>query len=486
MAKDKTQYACTECGGFSPKWLGKCPHCNAWNTLIESVAESATPTKNRFAALAKTAAVTTLADIEATDVQRTPTGHDELDRVLGGGIVEGGVVLIGGDPGIGKSTLLLQALDSLQRTGMKTLSAAGPSPGANAPSGGRGPHAAGKRGGTLYVTGEESGAQVALRSRRLGLEGSQVSVLAEIQLEKILATLHATQPTIAVIDSIQTVYSEQLTSAPGSVAQVRECAAHLTRAAKASGTAIVLVGHVTKEGALAGPRVLEHMVDTVLYFEGDTHSSFRLIRAIKNRFGAVNEIGVFAMTEKGLKGVSNPSAIFLSQHSEPVPGSCVMVTLEGTRPMLVEIQALVDSGGPSPRRLSVGLDRDRLAMLLAVLHRHAGVACMDQDVFVNAVGGVRISEPAADLAVMLAITSSLRGRALPKGFIAFGEVGLAGEVRPAPRGQERLKEAAKLGFSVAVVPRANLPRKGDKAFDGLTVHGVERIEEAMEVARGLG
>jgi DNA repair protein RadA/Sms len=283
------------------------------------------------------------------------------------------------------------------------------------------------------------------------------------------------------------VYSDQLTSAPGSVAQVRECAAHLTRCAKSSGTAIVLVGHVTKEGALAGPRVLEHMVDTVLYFEGETHSSFRLVRAIKNRFGAVNEIGVFAMTEKGLKGVSNPSAIFLSQHAEPVPGSCVMVTLEGTRPLLVEIQALVDSGGPSPRRLSVGLDRDRLAMLLAVLHRHAGVACMDQDVFVNAVGGVRISEPAADLAVLLAITSSLRGKPLPKGFFAFGEVGLAGEVRPAPRGQERLKEAAKLGFTVAVVPKANVPKKSHaKEFEGLTIHAVDRVEQAMDIVRGLG
>jgi DNA repair protein RadA/Sms len=454
MAKDKTNYTCSDCGGTSPKWLGKCPHCNAWNTLIEGMAESASPVKNRFASLAKASELTTLSSIEATDMAYTPTGHDELDRVLGGGIVEGGVVLIGGDPGIGKSTLLLQALDSLQRAGQKTL----------------------------YVTGEESGAQVALRARRLGLDGSQVQVLAEIQLEKILATLNAHAPTIAVIDSIQTVYSDQLTSAPGSVAQVRECAAHLTRAAKASGVCIVLVGHVTKEGALAGPRVLEHMVDTVLYFEGDTHSSFRLVRAIKNRFGAVNEIGVFAMTEKGLKGVSNPSAIFLSQHSEPVPGSCVMVTLEGTRPLLVEIQALVDSGGPSPRRLSVGLDRDRLAMLLAVLHRHAGVACMDQDVFVNAVGGVRISEPAADLAVMLAITSSLRGRPLPKGFIAFGEVGLAGEVRPAPRGQERLKEAAKLGFTVAVVPKANAPKK---AIEGLTIHAVERVEEAMEVVRSL-
>jgi len=459
MAKEKTVYVCSDCGGTSPKWLGKCPHCNAWNTLIESVPESSIPSKNRFTSLSKTAEIAILGDIDAVDMARTPTGHDELDRVLGGGMVEGGVVLIGGDPGIGKSTLLLQALDSLQRSGQHTL----------------------------YVTGEESGAQVALRARRLGLNGSQVRVLAEIQLEKILTTLETTQPDIAVIDSIQTVYSEQLSSAPGSVAQVRECAAHLTRAAKASGVCMVLVGHVTKEGALAGPRVLEHMVDTVLYFEGDTHSSFRLVRAIKNRFGAVNEIGVFAMTEKGLKGASNPSAIFLSQHAEPVPGSCVMVTLEGTRPMLVEIQALVDSGGPSPRRLSVGLDRDRLAMLLAVLHRHAGVACMDQDVFVNAVGGVRISEPAADLAVLLAITSSLRGKPLPKGFFAFGEVGLAGEVRPAPRGQERLREAAKLGFSVAVVPKANAPKNPQaREFEGLTIHCVERVEQAMEVVRELG
>src|SRR5450830_1123884 len=454
MAKEKTIYVCSDCGGTSPKWLGKCPSCNAWNTLIESVPDSSAPTRNRFASLAKTAEVVTLGDIDAVDMARTPTGHEELDRVLGGGIVEGGVVLIGGDPGIGKSTLLLQALDSLQRSGQNTL----------------------------YVTGEESGAKVALRSRRLGLDNSQVKVMAEIQLEKILATIEARQPAVAVIDSIQTIYSDQLSSAPGSVAQVRECSAHLTRLAKGTGIAIVLIGHVTKEGALAGPRVLEHMVDTVLYFEGDTHSTHRLVRAIKNRFGAVNEIGVFAMTERGLKGVSNPSAIFLSQHSQPVPGSCVLVTLEGTRPLLVEIQALVDGGGPSPRRLSVGLERDRLAMLLAVLHRHAGVACADQDVFVNAVGGVRISEPAADLAVMLAITSSLRGKPLPKGFIAFGEVGLAGEVRPAPRGQERLKEAAKLGFTVAVVPKANAPKK---PIEGLTIHAVERVEQAMEVVRSL-
>ncbi|WP_395700466.1 DNA repair protein RadA [Aquabacterium sp.] len=451
--KPKTQYTCSACGGTSPKWLGRCPHCSEWNTLEETLVEAAGSGRNRYQSLAAAQPVATLSEIEAAEVDRTPTGQPELDRVLGGGIVEGGVVLIGGDPGIGKSTLLLQAAETLSEQ-IKVL----------------------------YVTGEESGAQVALRARRLGLAGTRLRVLAEIQLEKIQAALASEQPAFCVIDSIQTLYSDQLSSAPGSVAQVRECAAQLTRTAKASGCAIVLVGHVTKEGALAGPRVLEHIVDTVLYFEGDTHSSYRLVRAIKNRFGAVNEIGVFAMTERGLKGVSNPSAIFLSTHGQPVPGSCVLVTLEGTRPLLVEIQALVDSGGAAPRRLSVGLERDRLAMLLAVLHRHAGVDCLDQDVFVNAVGGVRISEPAADLAVLLAIQGSLRGKALPQGFIAFGEVGLAGEVRPAPRGQERLKEAAKLGFSIAVVPKANAPKK---AIEGLQVHPVERIEEAIDIVRGL-
>lgn len=451
MAQPKTTYTCTECGGTSAKWLGKCPNCDAWNTLQEGPAESSGP-RTRFQALARSQAVATLSTIDAVEHARTPTGLDELDRVLGGGLVAGGVVLIGGDPGIGKSTLLLQAIDALSRT---------------LPS-------------VLYVTGEESGAQVAMRGRRLGLEGDKVRVMAEINLEKVIATIEVESPAFCVIDSIQTLYTEHLTSAPGSVAQVRECAAQLTRVAKARGCSMVLVGHVTKEGALAGPRVLEHIVDTVLYFEGDTHSSFRLLRAIKNRFGAV-ELGVFAMTEKGLKGVSNPSAIFLSSHGEPVPGACVVATMEGSRPMLVEVQALVDGGGPNPRRLSVGLERDRLAMLLAVLHRHAGVATSDQDVFVNAVGGVKITEPAADLAVMLAIQSSLRGKPLPQGFIAFGEVGLAGEVRPAPKGQERLREAAKLGFSVAVVPRANAPKR---AIEGMTIDAVERIDEAVELLRG--
>jgi DNA repair protein RadA/Sms len=451
--RDKTVYTCNACGATSPKWLGRCPQCNEWNTLEETVAEKPGASKHRFQSLAPSQGVTTLAQIEASDVARLPTGLEELDRVCGGGIVAGGVILIGGDPGIGKSTLLLQAAESLSA------------------------HTK-----VLYVTGEESAAQLALRAQRLGLPGERLRVVAEINLERILTTIELESPSFCVIDSIQTVYSEALTSAPGSVAQVRECAAQLTRVAKSTGCSLVLVGHVTKEGALAGPRVLEHIVDTVLYFEGDTHSSFRLVRAIKNRFGAVNEIGVFAMTERGLKGVSNPSAIFLSTQGEPVPGACVLVTLEGSRPMLVELQALVDSGGPSPRRLSVGLERDRLAMLLAVLHRHAGVATADQDVFVNAVGGVRISEPAADLAVLLAIQSSLRGRAMPRGFLAFGEVGLAGEVRPAVRGQERLREAAKLGFSVAVVPKANAPKR---PIEGLTVHGVDRIEEAIQVVRGL-
>ena len=457
MAKAKTQYTCSDCGGTGSKWTGQCAACQQWNTMVETVIEA--PGLNRLSnpqhrSLAQTAPVLSLADIEAIDVPRFGTGIEEFDRVLGGGLVPGGVVLIGGDPGIGKSTLLLQALANISH--LKS---------------------------TLYVSGEESGAQIALRARRLAVEATDLKLQAEIQLEKILGTLAELKPEVAVIDSIQTVYSDALSSAPGSVAQVRECAAQLTRVAKQTGVTIILVGHVTKEGALAGPRVLEHIVDTVLYFEGDTQSSFRLVRAIKNRFGAVNELGVFAMTEKGLKGVSNPSALFLSQHDSQVPGSCVMVTQEGTRPLLVEIQALVDASHlPNARRLSVGLEQNRLAMLLAVLHRHAGIAAFDQDVFINAVGGVKITEPAADLAVLLAIHSSMRNKALPRGLVVFGEVGLAGEIRPAPRGQERLREAAKLGFSIAMIPKSNTPKQ---KIEGMTIVAVERIDEAFNKLREL-
>jgi DNA repair protein RadA/Sms len=451
VAKVKSIYSCTECGASSPKWQGQCPGCGEWNTLVESVAEKATG--HRFESLAPTAKLQTLSEIEAREVDRVATGIGEFDRALGGGLVAGGVVLIGGDPGIGKSTLLLQALAHLSVN-----------------------HKA------LYVSGEESGQQVALRARRLSLDTRSLQLMAEINLERILATLQAEKPQFAVIDSIQTLWSDQLSSAPGSVAQVRECAAQLTRMAKQTGITVLLVGHVTKEGALAGPRVLEHIVDTVLYFEGDTHSSFRLVRAVKNRFGAVNELGVFAMTDKGLKGVNNPSALFLSQHGQDVAGSCVMVTQEGTRPLLVEIQALVDSAHGNPRRLTVGLDAQRLAMLLAVLHRHAGIVCFDQDVFVNAVGGVKITEPAADLAVLLSISSSLKNKPLPSKLIVFGEVGLAGEIRPAPRGQERLKEAAKLGFTRALIPEANRPKQ---AIAGMEVLAVKRVEEAVARIREL-
>jgi len=450
MAKAKSQYVCSECGGASPKWQGQCPQCNAWNTLAETRVDSAPSA--RFASIAPTAEVHSLGEIAATELPRQSTGLAEFDRVLGGGVVPGGVVLIGGDPGIGKSTLLLQALAAMAQR-MKVL----------------------------YVSGEESAPQVALRARRLGVEGQRVRLMAEIGLEHILSALEAERPQVAVIDSIQTVYSADLQSAPGSVAQVRECAAQLTRAAKRSGVSLVLVGHVTKEGALAGPRVLEHMVDTVLYFEGDPHSSFRLVRAVKNRYGAVNELGVFAMTDRGLRGVANPSALFLSQHDAQVPGSCVLVTQEGTRPLLVEIQALVDTAHvPNPRRLAIGLEPQRLALLLAVLHRHGGIATFDQDVFVNAVGGVRIEEPAADLAVLSAIVSSIRNKPLPRGLVAFGEVGLAGEVRPAPRGQERLREAAKLGFSLAIIPRANAPKQ---PIEGMTIVAVDRLTEAIERVR---
>ena len=454
MAKAKSVYSCTECGGQVLKWQGQCPHCQAWNTLVEAVAEAAPAGANRYSRIAEAGKPQRLSEVEAREEHRIPSGMEEFDRVLGGGLVPGGVVLIGGEPGIGKSTLLLQSLAEV-----------------------------GKSRKVLYVTGEESPQQIALRARRLGVDAGGVIICPDTDLGRIEAVVKAEKPEVAVIDSIQTLYSDDLQSAPGSVAQVRECAARLTRIAKSAATTMVFIGHVTKEGTLAGPRVLEHMVDTVLYFDGDTHSRFRLIRAFKNRYGAVNELGVFAMEEKGLKGVANPSALFLSQHGAEVAGSCVMVTQEGTRPMLIEIQALVDEAhAPNPRRLSVGLEQNRLALLLAVLHRHAGIACFDQDVFVNAVGGVKITEPAADLAVMLAVVSSLKNKPLPAKLVVFGEVGLAGEVRPVQRGQERLREAAKLGFTQALIPHANKPRQ---AIAGLEVMTVQRVEEAVVRMRDL-
>lgn len=455
MVKVKTIYTCTECGASEPKWQGQCPSCMAWNTLVESVEENSTSTNryaNKFEGLATTGQLQKISSIKAADIARQPTGISEFDRVLGGGLVEGGVILIGGDPGIGKSTLLLQVLCYL-----------------------------GKVSPAIYVSGEESPQQIAMRAKRLGLDASEVQLLAEINLEKILATLQTHKPNIAVIDSIQTVYSEALQSAPGSVAQVRECSAQLTRLAKQLGITVILVGHVTKEGSLAGPRVLEHIVDTVLYFEGDQNSSFRLIRAFKNRFGAVNELGVFAMTEHGLREVTNPSALFLSHHENQVAGSCITVTMEGTRPLLIEIQALVDeSHAPNAKRLATGLEQNRLAMLLAVLNRHAGIPCFDQDVFINAVGGVKISEPAVDLAVLLSIVSSLKSKPLESKLVVFGEVGLAGEVRPVQGGLVRLKEAAKLGFTKAIVPKANAPKQ---RIEGIEVIGVERLEQALQQLR---
>ncbi len=450
MAKAKTLYACTECGGQSAKWQGQCPSCGAWNTLVETVIEAAA---TRFQAIpGKTSAVRELASVDAAQTPRFPSGIEEFDRVLGGGLVAGGVVLLGGDPGIGKSTLLLQAAAAI---------------------------GAAKK--VLYATGEESAEQVALRAQRLGLVNAPVSLQAEVRIETVLAAMAKLQPEVAIIDSIQTMYTEELSSAPGSVAQVRECAAQLTRYAKQSGTAVILVGHVTKDGAIAGPRVLEHIVDTVLYFEGDTHSSFRLIRAIKNRFGAANELGVFAMTERGLRGVANPSALFLSQHETAVAGSAIVATLEGSRPLLVEIQALVDPvQGGLPKRLAVGLDAQRLTLLLAVLHRHGGVDTAGYDVFINAVGGVRINEPAADLAILLAVQSSLSNRPLPVKTLVFGEVGLAGEVRPVQRGQERIREAAKLGFHQFLIPNLNKPKQ---AIDETSIIGVDRIDQAVQFLR---
>lgn len=458
MAKAKTAYVCSECGAESSKWQGQCAACRAWDTLAEVVlqttAQAASPASRRagWAGKVDPPSVTALADVRGGDQARASTGIGEFDRVLGGGLAEGAVVLVGGDPGIGKSTLLLQALARMAPT----------LPG-------------------LYVTGEESLAQVAGRAQRLGLPLDGLQALAETCVERILEHAVSARPRLLIADSIQTLWTDTLTAAPGSVSQVRESAARLVRYAKETGTSVFLVGHVTKEGGIAGPRVLEHMVDAVLYFEGDAGSRFRVLRAFKNRFGAVNELGVFAMSDAGLREVPNPSAIFLSGSGAPQPGSCVMVTREGTRPLLVEVQALVDASPLSnPRRVVVGLEGNRLAMLLAVLHRHGGIAVGDQDVFVNVVGGIRVQETAADLPVLLSVLSSLRDRPLAEKTIAFGEVGLSGEIRPVPNGEERLKEAATHGFRRAIVPRANAPKAG--SYKGMEVVAVERLADALEAA----
>ncbi|WP_019567649.1 DNA repair protein RadA [Thioalkalivibrio sp. ALMg13-2] len=446
MAKSKTQYVCQSCGAISPKWAGQCGDCGAWNTLEEAAPTASAGPRGGYAGAV--AGITRLGEVELAEVPRTSTGLSELDRALGGGLVHGSVVLLGGDPGIGKSTLLLQTLAMLPI------------------------------GDTLYVTGEESAQQIGMRARRLGLEVDGLRLLTETQVENVIATCERERPRVLVIDSIQTLYTAALQSAPGSVGQVRESAAALVRMAKQRGITVILVGHVTKDGQLAGPRVLEHMVDTVLYFEGDPDGRYRMLRAVKNRFGAVNELGVFAMLENGLKAVSNPSAIFLSRHQGPVPGSVVMVTREGTRPLLVEVQALVaESHASQPRRITVGLEQNRLTMLLAVLHRHGGVALFDQDVFINVVGGVRVTETAADLPMLAAALSSFRDRALPQELLAFGEVGLAGEIRPVPNGEERLREAAKHGYTRAIAPAANAPRKPIK---GMEVIPVARLSEVLD------
>ncbi len=450
----KAQYQCQECGASSPKWMGQCGDCGSWNSLVETVVVDNRPGKKRFHMAGEAAGgleITSLSDVDMDDTPRITTGIKELDRVLGDGLVTGSVVLIGGDPGIGKSTLLLQMMSGLSvRDGLKTL----------------------------YISGEESTRQVAMRGKRLGLDVSALRFLTETCIENILQQASREMPQVMVVDSIQTIYTDRLNSIPGNVAQVRESAMQLVQYAKRTGTAVFLVGHVTKEGALAGPRVLEHMVDTVLYFEGDSGSRFRVIRAVKNRYGAVNELGVFGMTDTGLREITNPSAIFLSRHSEEVPGSVVMVTREGTRPLLVEVQALVDESHTSnPRRVCVGLDQNRLAMLLAVLHRHGGIVTHDQDVFVNVVGGVRVSETGADLGVVMAVLSSLRNRPLPHDLVVFGEIGLAGEIRPVQNGPERLKEAAKHGFKRAIVCRANVPQGG---VEGLEIMPVSKLSEAID------
>jgi len=451
MPKTKTTFVCQNCGNEFSKWQGQCTACHAWNTLVEEVVITGkakhSATQSHYAS--SQSDITLLKDVSLTPDARLSTGLEEFDRVLGGGMVSDSVVLIGGDPGIGKSTLLLQVLCQLS----DHLNA-------------------------LYITGEESLQQVALRAKRLGLSIDSLKMLAETNVERILALIDKENPKVLVIDSIQTAYTDFIAAAPGSVSQLKESTAQLVRYAKQKGIALFLVGNVTKSGSLAGPRILEHMVDTVLYFEGEREGRFRIVRAVKNRFGTVNELGIFAMTDKGLKQVSNPSAIFLSQHQTPVSGSVVMSSWEGSRPLLVEVQALLDENHTmNPRRVTLGLDYNRLSMLLAVLHRHAGIATYDQDVFVNVVGGLRIVETAADLAVMMAILSSLKNKPLEQGLVVFGEVGLSGEIRPVPGGQERLKEAAKHGFTKAIIPKANAPKKG---FADLEILTCDRLYQALK------
>ena len=458
MARSSAQFVCTDCGAEYAKWQGQCSACQEWNTLKEFrlPAQSKAKAGGASAYGNASAEVALLADVATAKEERFGSGLSELDRVLGGGFVPGSVVLIGGDPGAGKSTLLLQVATSL----------------------GGGPDA---QGNALYVSGEESIQQLAQRARRLGLKQDFLRVASETSVERIEALLAKQQQRLVVVDSIQVMHVESAVSLPGSVTQVRESAARLTRLAKETSTTVVLVGHVTKEGNLAGPKVLEHMIDCFMMLDAPAGSRYRTLRGQKNRFGAVNELGVFAMTEEGMKEVTNPSAIFLERPKDAAPGSAVTVTWEGTRPLLVEIQALVDDvQGGHPRRVAVGLDAQRLAMHLAVLHRHCGVAMADQDVFANVVGGVRINETGADLALMAAVMSSFRARPLPRDLVAFGEIGLTGEVRPAPNGQERLREARKHGFTRAICPRANRPRQ---PIDGIQVHAVATLAEALDILR---
>ena len=446
MAKTKIEFVCRECGASHYQWAGQCLECKAWNTLEEVVISQVTSSRPESLKDLPSSKVQNLSEITTENKTRLTTGLSELDRTLGGGLVDGSVVLIGGDPGIGKSTLILQALAAINQS--------------NA---------------TLYVSGEESAEQVSERAIRLGIK-EDILFISETHLEKILKISKEVQPKVIVIDSIQTMVTDLSASAPGSVSQVRDCAAQLTQYTKQTHTILILIGHVTKGGALAGPRILEHMVDTVLYFEGDAGGRYRIIRAVKNRYGSVNEISVFGMSGKGLQQVSNPSSIFLSNQKTPSPGSMVMVVREATRPLLIEIQALVDQANGPAKRVSVGLDQNRLSLQLAILHKHGGIATFDQDVFVNVVGGIKVSETASDLVVMMAIASSLKDKVIPKDWIAFGEVGLSGEVRPVFNASERLSEAQKQGFKVAIIPKANTPKKADK---GIKIVPIEFLNQAI-------